>query len=142
MNALEVIGASRLMFVSGQIPQTPNGHVPVSIEDQCRLVWANLVLTLQEASMDVPHLVKVTTFLCDREHAAVNTAVRQDVLGDHRPSLTVIIAEIGIQRGSSRSRRSRRPDSVAFSQRDRLPGRTDRTVSKAPRAAYRRAMAQ
>ncbi len=94
VNALEVIGASRLMFVSGQIPQTPNGHVPVSIEDQCRLVWANLVLTLQEASMDVPHLVKVTTFLCDREHAAVNTAVRQDVLGDHRPSLTVIIAEI------------------------------------------------
>ncbi|MGI8691305.1 MAG: RidA family protein [Geodermatophilaceae bacterium] len=94
VNALEVEGASRLLFVSGQIPQTRDGHVPACIEDQCRLVWANLRLTLEEAGMGVTNLVKITTFLSDREHAAVNTAVRQDVLGDHRPSLTVIITGI------------------------------------------------
>jgi len=94
VNALEVEGASRLLFVSGQIPQTRDGHVPAGIEDQCRLVWKNLMLTLEEAGMGVTNLVKITTFLSDREHAAVNTAVRQDVLGDHRPSLTVIITGI------------------------------------------------
>jgi len=94
VNALEVVGASRLLFVSGQIPQTPDGQVPVGIEAQCRLVWANLMLTLEEAGVGATNLVKVTTFLSDREHAAVNTAVRQDVLGDHRPSLTVIITGI------------------------------------------------
>jgi len=94
VNALEVEGASRLLFVSGQIPQTRDGHVPAGIEDQCRLVWKNLMLTLEEAGMGVTNLVKITTFLSDREHAGVNTAVRHDFLGDHRPSLTVIITGI------------------------------------------------
>lgn len=44
--------------------------------------------------MSVANLVKVTTFLGDREHAAVNSAVRKEVLGEHRPALTVIIAGI------------------------------------------------
>jgi len=44
--------------------------------------------------MDVTNLVKVTTFLSDRADAAVNTAVRNDVLGTHRPALTVIMAGI------------------------------------------------
>ncbi len=44
--------------------------------------------------MGVANLVKITTLLSDREYAEVNTAVRQDFLGDHRPSLSVIITGI------------------------------------------------
>jgi 2-iminobutanoate/2-iminopropanoate deaminase len=44
--------------------------------------------------MDVTNLVKGTTFLANRHHATVNTAVRNDVLGDHRPALTVIVTAI------------------------------------------------
>lgn len=94
VNALQVDGASRLLFISGQVPQTRNGHVPESIEDQCRLAWANLTAALEEAGMDVTNLVKVTTFLADRHHATVNTAVRNDVLGGHQPALTVIVTGI------------------------------------------------
>lgn len=94
VNALEVEGASRLLFISGQIPETREGHVPEGIEDQCRLVWANLLAALTAADMEVTDLVKVTTFLGDREHAAANTAVRNEVLGGHRPALTVIVAGI------------------------------------------------
>ncbi len=36
----------------------------------------------------------VTTHLGDRGAAEVNTAVRKEVLGNHCPALTVIIAEI------------------------------------------------
>jgi len=61
---------------------------------QCRLVWANITAALDAAGMDVRNLVKVTTFLSDRRYAAANTAVRQQVLGDHEPALTVIITGI------------------------------------------------
>lgn len=42
----------------------------------------------------VTNLITVTTFLSRREHAAVNTAVRKQILGDHRPALTVIATGI------------------------------------------------
>lgn len=93
-NAMQVDGATRLLFISGQIPQTRDGHVPVGIEEQCRLVWANVLAALNEAGMDVSNLIKVTTFLSDRAYAEVNTAVRTEVLSGHRPALTVIIAGI------------------------------------------------
>jgi 2-iminobutanoate/2-iminopropanoate deaminase len=91
---LSVRGASELLFISGQIPQGRDGTVPTGFEDQCRLVWHNIVATLETAGLDVSHLVKVTTYLSGREHAATNSAVRQEVLGAHRPALTVVIAGI------------------------------------------------
>lgn len=94
VNALQVEGASSLLFISGQIPQTRDGHVPANIEDQCRLVWANLTAALGEAGMEVSNLVKVTTFLSSREHAAANTAIRNEILGPHSPALTVVLAGI------------------------------------------------
>jgi len=44
--------------------------------------------------MSVGNLLKVTTYLSDRSYAATNTAVRQEVIGDHRPALTVIVTDI------------------------------------------------
>jgi 2-iminobutanoate/2-iminopropanoate deaminase len=93
-NALRVDGASRLLFISGQIPQTPDGTVPATIDGQCRLVWANISAALTEAGLGLTNLVKVTTYLSDRQHSATNTAVRQEVLGEHRPALTVVVAQI------------------------------------------------
>jgi enamine deaminase RidA (YjgF/YER057c/UK114 family) len=94
VNALQVDGVARLLFISGQIPEDRDGHVPDDIEEQCRFVWANVTAALHAAGMDVRNLVKVTTFLSDRRYSAVNTAVRQQVLGDHQPALTVIITGI------------------------------------------------
>jgi enamine deaminase RidA (YjgF/YER057c/UK114 family) len=94
VNGFDVRGAQRLLFISGQIPQDREGRIPDGIEGQCRLVWANLTAVLAEAGMEVTNLVKVTTFLSDRAHAAVNTAVRNEVLGTHHPALTVVLADI------------------------------------------------
>lgn len=94
VNAVEVRDGQRMLFISGQIPCDRDGTVPEGIEAQCRQVWANLSAVLHEAGMDVTNLVKVTTFLSDRAHAGVNTAVRTEVLGAHRPALTVILAGI------------------------------------------------
>jgi 2-iminobutanoate/2-iminopropanoate deaminase len=86
--------ASELLYVSGQIPVDRTGDVPTAFEDQCRLAWRNLLATLESAGMGVANLVKVTTYLSGRQHAATNSAVRREILGDHRPALTVVIAGI------------------------------------------------
>ncbi|MEV0237694.1 RidA family protein [Nonomuraea sp. NPDC050786] len=92
--ALAVAGASQLIFISGQIPQSPDGHVPDDFEAQCRMVWNNIDACLAGAGLGMSSLVKVTTFLSSREYAYANSAIRREILGDHHPALTVIISEI------------------------------------------------
>jgi enamine deaminase RidA (YjgF/YER057c/UK114 family) len=92
--ALIVEGARRLLFISGQIPQTRDGHVPGDFVAQAELTWANVVAQLQAAGMSMRNLVKVTTFLSSREYALPNREVRARVLAGHTPALTVIITGI------------------------------------------------
>ena len=84
----------QLLFISGQIPETVGGSTPTEFKFQCELVWANITAQLKEAGMTVNNLIKVTIFLSSRDYAKANSAIRQQFLGDHRPSLTVIIADI------------------------------------------------
>jgi len=44
--------------------------------------------------MEISNLVKVTTFLSYRKYSEMNSEIRREVLGNHAPALTVIIAEI------------------------------------------------
>jgi 2-iminobutanoate/2-iminopropanoate deaminase len=92
--AMEVFGAERLLFISGQIPQSPNGRVPKEFPEQAKLAWQNLFAQLDAAAMSVKNLVKVTIFLSSRDFAAANREARQKYLGAHSPALTVIIADI------------------------------------------------
>ena len=92
--AIELQGAQRLLFISGQVPTTVSGEVPQDFVSQARLAWANVLAQLEAAGMSVTNLVKVTTFLASRENALSNREVRQEVLGAHRPALTVVIAGI------------------------------------------------
>jgi 2-iminobutanoate/2-iminopropanoate deaminase len=92
--ALEVQGAQRFLFISGQIPESVTGEVLEGFRSQAKLVWANVLAQLETAGMSINNLVKVTTFLSSREYAIANREVRQEALGTHAPALTVIIAGI------------------------------------------------
>lgn len=92
--AVEAIRPQRVLYISGQIPVTGDGRVPPDFASQGRLVWRNVKAQLRAAGMSLDHLVKVTTFLGDRRHAAANSAIRQEVLGHRKPALTVIISGI------------------------------------------------
>ena len=92
--AVTVSGAERLLFISGQIPETTTGAVPSNFSEQARLVWRNVFAQLDAAGMTVANLVKVTIFLSSREYAAQNRDIRREVLGAHSPALTVIITGI------------------------------------------------
>lgn len=90
--ALDVAGASRLLFISGQGPEALDGSVPTEFRDQCRLSWAHVLTTLRTAHLGIRHLVKVTMILSNRDHAEAALAIYRDVLGAHRPALTIVIA--------------------------------------------------
>ncbi|MGW1344503.1 RidA family protein [Kribbella sp. NPDC002412] len=94
-HGVQVDGARRMVFVSGQVPWgNEHGRVPESFEAQCRMVWRNVLAVLAEAGMGTKNLVKVTTYLSDRQFRALNSKIREEVLGDHAPALTVIICDI------------------------------------------------
>jgi 2-iminobutanoate/2-iminopropanoate deaminase len=86
-----VTAAGRWLFITGQAPYTADGTVPEGFETQCRLVWRKVLSVLDEAGMSVENLVKVTTYLSDRQDREANAKIRQEVLGSHRPSLGIII---------------------------------------------------
>lgn len=92
--AVEVRGASRVLYVSGQIPVAVDGTVPTEFVDQARLAWRNVVAQLHAADMTLDNLVKVTIFLSDRGHIPEYRQVRSEFLGERRPALTCIITGI------------------------------------------------
>ncbi|QBD81154.1 RidA family protein [Ktedonosporobacter rubrisoli] len=92
-HGLEVKAGARLLFISGQIPETPDGYVPQQFAEQCRAIWNNIFAILQSAGMDKEHLVKVITFLTDASQVQANSEIRQQLLGDCHPALTVMIAQ-------------------------------------------------
>lgn len=92
--AVLVENAKRLLFVSGQIPESPDGQVPGDFESQCRLVWANVLAQLHAAQMTPANLTKVTIFLSSRQYAEANSRIRREMLDGHSPALTVIVTGI------------------------------------------------
>jgi 2-iminobutanoate/2-iminopropanoate deaminase len=92
--AVEVSGAQRLLFISGQTPQRADGTAPEGFRAQSLQVWANIDAQLREAGMDRSNLVKLTTFLSDRAYNLENRVIRGEMLGDLKPAITVIIAGI------------------------------------------------
>ncbi|MFY1688655.1 RidA family protein [Plantactinospora sp. WMMB782] len=89
-----VTRADRTLFISGQVPEAPDGTVPNDFDSQCRLAWRNVLSVLKDAGMTEHNLVKVTVFLSDRQYREANARIRHEVLGDHSPALTIIITGI------------------------------------------------
>ncbi len=92
--AFAVPPGTGLLFISGQMPVDAESVIPFGFEAQCRQAWRNLLTVLRTAQLGVDSLVKVTTFLSDRKYAEINSQVRRELLGGHRPALTVVVAEL------------------------------------------------
>ena len=89
---LELGQHRRLLFISGQVPERSDGSVPEGFEAQCEQAWRNVIEVLTSAGLGVEHLVKINTFLTDRDQVVTNRAVRRKMLGGHEPASTVMIA--------------------------------------------------
>ena len=92
--AMEVRGAERILFVSGQIPVRRDGTVPATFAEQAEVAWSNVLAQLRAARMTVDNLVKVTIFLSDRKYIDEYRRTRDAALGGRRIGLTTIITGI------------------------------------------------
>jgi 2-iminobutanoate/2-iminopropanoate deaminase len=90
---LELGQHRRLLFVSGQVPERSDASVPEGFEAQCEQAWRNVIEVLTTAGLGVENLVKVNTFLTDRNQVVANRAIRRKMLQGHEPASTVMIAE-------------------------------------------------
>jgi 2-iminobutanoate/2-iminopropanoate deaminase len=89
--AIEVTGATRTLYISGQIGQRMDGTIPVDIVEQSRLAWQNLEAQLKVAGMTLDNLVKTTTILPNHGDLAAAREARSEALGDRRPASTLIV---------------------------------------------------
>jgi enamine deaminase RidA (YjgF/YER057c/UK114 family) len=89
--AIEVSGATRTLYISGQIGQRMDGTIPDDVAEQSRLAWQNLAAQVRAAGMTLDNLVKVTTILPDRGDVAIAREARSKALGDRKPASTLIV---------------------------------------------------
>lgn len=90
--AVEVSGANRLLFVSGQLPALKDGTVPDGFEAQCRACWRNVLAQVNAAGMGPDNVVKVTAFITDAAFTPVARAVRAETLGGRAVAATTVVA--------------------------------------------------
>lgn len=87
--------ATRLLFVSGQIPVDAQGEAPRAFSQQCRLAWTNLEAQLRAADMDLSHLAKLTVFLARAGDRKREREIRRAVLaGRADPAVSVVVTGI------------------------------------------------
>ncbi|MGF7159222.1 enamine deaminase RidA (YjgF/YER057c/UK114 family) [Rhodoligotrophos appendicifer] len=90
--AVEVTGATKTVYLSGQVGTDKEGMIPEDAAEQCRLVWANITAQLRAAGMTTDHIVKIVTILTDLSYLGANRTARQEALGECQPASTLIIA--------------------------------------------------
>jgi 2-iminobutanoate/2-iminopropanoate deaminase len=89
--AVEVTGATRTLYLSGQVGVAADGSMAADATAQAAQVWANIAAQLRAAGMGIENLVKITTIVPDPADVPAVRAGRAAVLGDHRPASTLII---------------------------------------------------
>lgn len=92
-HGVEVKGAVKQLYISGQIPEGPDGAVPTGFEQQCEMVWRNISEILKAGGLNLGNIVKVNTYLTDRGQIEKNGEIRRKYLGELRPALTVVIVQ-------------------------------------------------
>jgi len=90
-HAIEVLGAARTLYISGQVGQRMDGTIPDDVVEQSRLAWQNLEAQLKAAGMTLDNLVKITTILPNQGDLAASREGRNKVLGDRKPASTLIV---------------------------------------------------
>lgn len=90
-HGVEVPAGARYMFANGQVGTRPDGTTPDSAKEQTEEVFRRIGLILEAANMSLSDVVRFTVYLTDRAHRDDFFAVRDRVMGDHKPGATILI---------------------------------------------------
>jgi enamine deaminase RidA (YjgF/YER057c/UK114 family) len=83
----------RLAFLTGQIGDDADGNISADFETQARNALASVGVLLREAGMGWPDVVKINVYLTDNADLPVWGHVRDEIVGESRPSGTGVIVK-------------------------------------------------
>ena len=92
-HGLEISKFQRLLFTSGTMGLNADWEPLCSVEEQLKRAWQNLVTILGSANMSVDNVIRLTSYLTDREFSAPNAAARMAALNGREVPTTVVIVE-------------------------------------------------
>ena len=87
---IEVSGAHRWLFLSGQVGMKPDRELPEGPVDQFGIALDNILANLQAAKMGVKDLVKLTFYLVDPIDAGKRGEILSARLKGHEPCMTLV----------------------------------------------------
>lgn len=88
------VRAGHTLYVSGQVPRdVENRIVDGDVDAQVRQVFANLQAVLEAAGGSFRNVVKMTTYLTDREDFETWRRVRSEFVGEPYPASTLVVVE-------------------------------------------------
>ncbi len=91
-HAVEITGAARTVYISGQVGVNMDGSIPDDLATQCANVWHNIEAQLRAVGMTYDNVVKLVTIITDHAHLAESRKARATAMGDRKPASTLIIA--------------------------------------------------
>ena len=90
-HAVEDTGATRTVYLSGQVGTARDGSVPEDALTQARNVWANIEAQLRAVGMTFDNVVKIVTIITSLDHLAANRTARGEALGERKPASTLVV---------------------------------------------------
>jgi enamine deaminase RidA (YjgF/YER057c/UK114 family) len=87
---IELRGDERLLVLSGQVGITPDGELPEDAGQQLGVALDNVLRNLDEASMGVDHLVKLTFYYVERIEPARRAQILETRLRGRTPCMTLL----------------------------------------------------
>ena len=92
-HVVEALGASRLLFLSGQLGIRPDGSIPEDAVGQAEQVFANIDACLQAAAFARRQIVRLSVFLTEADYRLDYMRVRDAWVADPPPASTLVIVK-------------------------------------------------
>jgi 2-iminobutanoate/2-iminopropanoate deaminase len=89
-HGVETRAGARVLHVSGQIGQSPEGTLPIDFRGQCRQAMLNVSAVLKAANKSLTDIVKMSFYLTRREDMSALVEVRNEFVKGVRPAVTTL----------------------------------------------------
>lgn len=92
-NYSQAIRAGDFLFVSGQVPRSPDGsYTPASVADETRLTLQNLAAIVGAAGCTLADTVKITAYVADGAYVAEFNSAYSEFFTSRPPARTTVTA--------------------------------------------------
>jgi enamine deaminase RidA (YjgF/YER057c/UK114 family) len=86
-----VTGVSKFLAISGQVAIKSDGTVPDSLNEQCEVIWKNILAILDESGKSIKNLIKINSYLTSPQQIKTFVEIRANYLQGHCPASTLVV---------------------------------------------------